>query len=148
MGSQAFKPQLDLFASTKCLLNKVRLTLKKHEFALGKDARRVEVGQHRILLLVNFLKHANHETRVFLQLVFFSADLRHLHLKAQVKLVVVLGGLIGVASSSERVEVLDLDRARVGQDVVFLNDEVLGDRVLVVDHNDLAAHQLKAGIPD
>lgn len=70
-----------------------------------------------------------------------------MHLEAQVQLVVVLGGLVWVAST-DGVEVLDLDSAGVGEYVVFLYDEILGDWVLVVNHNDLASHQLQAGIPD
>ena len=66
---------------------------------------------------------------------------------AQVQLVVVLGRLVWVASS-DGVEVLDLDSARMGEYVVFLDNEILGDWVLVVNHNDLASHQLKACIPD
>jgi hypothetical protein len=36
----------------------------------------------------------------------------------------------------------------VGEYVVFLDDEVLGDWILVVNHDDLASHKLKTGIPD
>lgn len=56
-------------------------------------------------------------------------------------------GLVGVASA-DRVKVLNLYSARVGEYVVFLDDEVLGDWILVVNHDDLASHKLKTGIPD
>lgn len=56
-------------------------------------------------------------------------------------------GLVGVASA-DGVKVLNLDGARVGEYVVFLDDQVLGRRVLVVNHDYLASHKLKTGISD
>ena len=70
-----------------------------------------------------------------------------MHLKALVQLVVVLCRLVWV-TSADGVEVFYLHSARVGEYVVFFDDEILSDWVLVVNHNDFAPHQLKAGIAD